>query len=220
MQDKFAMNQITCFGHKESRIKVMIERDFMKDDSAMQTVSFKPGAFIELGDPATGKRHLVLVADSGKDYIEYIEKRGHSTPLPILRIYQPKKWSDAQSVATELHKFGPQEIYTAYSDLLVALPRTPAGKDPLTLNRAAKWALDNKNFDTGDAAAAGVRATAEAMKRQRAILERTRSQLNLNPFDEDIRAKIGLLSSQPTRSSPNVTHAYSMPSLVRKRCMQ
>lgn len=128
-------------------------------------VSFAPGTFIELDDPLTGKRRLVMVADSGVEFYDYLDEV-NPTPLAILDVLSPVEWGDCRSVADEIMLGGNYEGYKAFSDMLIILCDSDAANDKLTLNRAAKWAIDNKSFDVSRAAKAGVLATEEARIRQ------------------------------------------------------
>lgn len=135
----------------------------------MRVVPFNPGAFIELDDPMTGARRLGLVADSGTEFVDFIDYDNPATPLAILECFEPVQWGDCRALATELLLSGKVEDYERYSDFLQALCDTPAAGDPLTLNRAAKWAYESGDYDAGRAAQAGMVATAEARARQAAI---------------------------------------------------
>lgn len=130
-----------------------------------KVVRFAPGTFIELDDPLTGKRRLVMVADSGVEFYDYLDEV-NPTPLAILDVLSPVEWGDCRSVVDELMLSGNYESYKAYSDMLIVLCDTEAANDKLTLNRAAKWAIDNNSFDVINAANAGVSATVEARIRQ------------------------------------------------------
>jgi len=136
------------------------------NDASLNVVPFPPGAFITLDDPTTGARRLALVCDSGTEFVDVVDYDQPATPLAILDVLAPEQWGDCRGLASGLLLDGHFEDYEAFSALLVALCDTPAGGDPLTLNRAAKWAFENGNYDVGRAAQAGLVATAEARARQ------------------------------------------------------
>jgi hypothetical protein len=144
----------------------------MSNEIEVRLVSFPPGSFVEVDDPLTGKRHLALVSDSGNEFIDFVDNDKPATPFPILDALDPKPWGDYSIIAAELVIKGDFAAHTAYSELLTALCDTPAVADPLTLNRAAKWAFESGNYDAAEAAKAGVAATLEARARQEIIAEK------------------------------------------------
>ena len=136
---------------------------------------FGPGAFIEIDDPLTGKRCLVLVCESGREFVEYIDNANPPTPFPILSELDPVQWGDYSVIASNFIVSGDLDAHTAFSDMLVSLCDTPAVADKLTLNRAAKWAFDSGIYDADQAAKAGIAATLEARARQEMIAEKAAS---------------------------------------------
>lgn len=139
------------------------------NESTLRVTAFPAGAFITLDDPTTGGRRLALVCDSGTEFVDVVDYDQPVTPLAILDVLAPEQWGDCRAVATDMLLGGQVEDYEAYSNLLLALCDTPAGGDPLTLNRAAKWAHETRNYDVAEAARAGLVATAEARARQAEI---------------------------------------------------
>ncbi|MDI1299773.1 hypothetical protein [Methylotenera sp.] len=146
-----------------------------------KVISFAPGTFIELDDPLSGKRRLVLVAESGVDFYDYLDEV-NPTPLGILDVLSPVEIGDCRSLADELMLGGNYESYKAFSEMLLVLCDTPAANDKLTLNRAAKWAFDNKCYDTNRASSFGVLATVEAKKRQGKIVDIANDLVNAEVF--------------------------------------
>lgn len=141
----------------------------MNDFAELRVVPFEPGSLIELDDPMTGVRRLALVADTGTEFVDYVDYDSPPTALAILNVFDPVPWGDCRAMATDMMLSGEYERYAAFSDFLLALCETPAAGDPLTLNRAAKWALDNDCYQVESAAKAGMVATAEARARQSSI---------------------------------------------------
>lgn len=141
----------------------------MNESTELHVVHFTPGSFVELDDPMTGERRLVLVAETGTEFVDYVDYDNPPTALAILNVLNPAEWGDYRSISTDMMLAGDLERYQAFSDFILELCKTPAAGDTLTFNRAAKWACDHGEYHVQKAAKAGMVATAEARARQAAI---------------------------------------------------
>lgn len=140
--------------------------------------SFKPNSIIELDDPLTGKRRLVLVASNGTGFFDYVN-RVMPTALPIMESLEPKEWGDYLALAENIMLVeGNATKYYAFIDMMKLLCDTDLGGDSLSLNRAAKWALDNSCFDVRKVVVAARELNAEAIARQLNITANAESLLS------------------------------------------
>lgn len=135
----------------------------------LDIVKMPVGAFIEIDDPLTGQRRLGLVCGNGTEFVDYIDYEKPPTPLAILNSLSPVVWGDCNAIAAHLMETVEWSQYKEYSDLIIKLTDTPACVDPLTLNRAAKWAFDTGNRNLDMVVKAGLIETSKARDRQRAI---------------------------------------------------
>lgn len=138
----------------------------------MQAMTFEPGAIIELDDPTTGKRRLVLVADSGTEYVDYLDDDAPATPLGIYDTLDPQFVGDDGVWVRQTMGVIDLAQWYRFRDLTMALFDSPAGADKLTRCRAAHHAFKTGNYDLAEAVAAGLQATAEAKARQADISAR------------------------------------------------
>ncbi|HEY8096958.1 MAG TPA: hypothetical protein VIE65_12825 [Methylobacter sp.] len=145
--------------------------DNLNYELELRLVEFPPGSFIELDDPLTGVRHMVLVCESGKEFLDFIDEDTPATPLPIFDALDPKQCADRHILAFNVLMNSPEK-HEAYSAFLEALYATPAVDDELTHNRAAKWAYDTGNYDAQEAARAGIELTRQARVRQFGISQK------------------------------------------------
>lgn len=143
-----------------------------EDDEYLRLITFEPGTFVELDDPMTGKRRLVLVCSSGTEFVDYIDYDAPATPFAILDVFDPVAWGDGAAIGVELLLEGKLAQHEKFSAFYLALCDTGAGGDVLTLNRAIKWAFEKQNFELDNVAAAGafgLAATKEARSRHLVI---------------------------------------------------
>ena len=127
---------------------------------------FAPGTFVELTDTVKGFRKMGLVTDSGDMYFDLADTG--STPFPIYEISAPEPVGNTLSWSLELADREPLQHrrYTALHAWLV-----DARVDTLTTARALRWAIQNKNYDTRQALAAGIAATSR-VRESREMIDR------------------------------------------------
>lgn len=129
-------------------------------------LKFRPSSIVELDDPLTGKRRLVLVASNGTDFFDYVNEVMPNA-LPIMESLEPREWGDYLALAENIMLVeGNATKYYAFLDMMKLLCDTDLGGDALSLNRAAKWALDNSCFDIRKVVVAAKELNAEAIARQ------------------------------------------------------
>lgn len=143
----------------------------MLDANNMRLVPFVPGSLIELDDPLSGTRRLVLVCDTGTEFVDYLDADKPATPLAILDTLDPKWVGDDGDWAYVLMESGQVDQWYAFRDLATALFDTPVSRDKLTRCRAAYHAYKSGDYNLSKAVDAGLRADAEARARQAQIAD-------------------------------------------------
>lgn len=164
--------------------------------------AYPPGAFITVLAPEG--RRLGLVGDGGTNYVDVVDYIHPAPALAILPELAPELWGDCRAIAAGMRLAGQVHEFEAFNALLLALCDTPAGGDPLTLNRAARWALEARLYQVEDAALAGLAATAEAARSYADPLARFRLG--------DVEARIVLARAQ--------AHIRAMPGLDGEDAIQ
>ena len=118
--------------------------------------TFTPDVYIELDDAYTGTRKIARVDETGAAYYDLSD--AGATAFPIYEFLKPVEAGGILGWGLWLADHHPDEQprWTALIDRLV----NESGQDPLTYNRAAHWAFQNRIYDYNRALAAGISATA------------------------------------------------------------
>jgi len=129
--------------------------------------TFEPDVYIELDDTFTGQRKIARVDETGAAY--YDLSGAEATPMPIYEQLKPAEVGNILGWGLWLANHHPTEQpkFAALVDRLIH----ESGEDPLTYNRAAHWAFQNRSYDYDRALAAGVAATA-AVRKGRASMDK------------------------------------------------